>query len=214
MTFWSTQPYSKWLASIEGLWASQKYEQAHQMIIKRNLSDEEIVHLFYLSVVFSSSNSPAKYPILRPALPWSVVAQLYAKFESVLDPNIQVPFVPGRDIRSEQETVSLLNGVLLFAPLSMITKLLNRATPETLMKCNTLMHLPPDTMSVDLLEGFEHAGLNLEDFKLQFHPLMRIISPFRQSYDDLKERQAAEEQRERIMEQVGIGEKGERKAVM
>lgn len=159
MTFWSTQPYSKWLASIEELWASQKYEQAHQMIIKRNLSDEEIVHLFYLSVVFSSSNSPAKYPILRPALPWSVVAQLYAKFESVLDPNIQVPFVPGRDIRSEQETVSLLNGVLLFAPLSMITKLLNRATPETLMKCNSLMHMPPDTMSVDLLEGFEHAGL-------------------------------------------------------
>lgn len=43
---------------------------------------------------------------------------------------------------------------------------------------------------------------------------MRIISPFRQSYDQLKEKQMAEEQRERIMEQVGIGEKGERKAVM
>lgn len=159
MTFWTTQPYSKWLASIEELWASQKYKQAYQMIVQRNLSDQQIVHLFYLSVVFSSSNSPAKYPVLRPALPWSVVAQLYAKFEPVLDPNIQVPFVPSRDICSEQQTVSLLNGALLFAPLPMISKFLKRATPEILMKCNTLMHLPPDTMSVDLLEGFEQAGL-------------------------------------------------------
>ena len=214
MMFWKTQPYTDWFRTIEALWASQKYEQAHRMIAKRNLSDQEIVHLFYLSVVFSSSDSPAKYPNLRPALPWSVVKQLYAKFESVLDPNIQVPSVPGRDIRSEQKTVSLLNGVLPFTPLSMISKFLKRSTPETLMKCNTLMHIPPDKMTVELLEDFEHAGLNLEAFKLQFHPLIQTFAPFRQSYDQLKDKQAYEEQRERIMEQVGIGERSERKPVM
>lgn len=43
---------------------------------------------------------------------------------------------------------------------------------------------------------------------------MQTFAPFRQSYDQLKERQMAKEQRERIMEQVGIGEEGERKTVM
>lgn len=107
MMFWKTQSYTYWFRTIEALWASQKYEQAHRIIVKRNLSDQEIIHLFYLSVAFSSSNSPAKYPVLQPALPWGIVEQLYAQFDSVLDPNIQVPFVPDRDIRSEQQTVSL-----------------------------------------------------------------------------------------------------------
>lgn len=213
--FWKTAPYCQWLSTVEKLWASQKYAQAQRMIVRRTLSDYEKVHLFYLAVVFSCSNAPGKYPILRPVLPEVVVEQLYAEFGSVLDPNTQVPFVPQRRMHTtDTPMVSLLNGILLFAPSAMIAEFLKMSTSETLMGCNVLMHMPADKMTVELLDGFEQAGLDLDVFMLQFHPVVRGCSPFQNTHGNLRERQVAQEQRARLLDELDCSEGLERKRVI
>lgn len=213
--FWKTTPYCQWLSTVEKLWASQKYAQAQRMIVRRTLSDHEKVHLFYLSVVFSCSNAPAKYPILRPVLPEVIVEQLYAEFKSVLDPNTYVPFVPQRRMHTmDTPMVSLLNGILLFAPSAIIAEFLKMSTSETLMGCNVLMYMPTDKMTVELLDGFEQGGLDLEAFMLQFHPVVRGCSPFQNIYGNLRERQVAQEQKGRLLDELDCSEGLERKRVI
>lgn len=82
------------------------------------------------------------------------------------------------------------------------------------MGCNVLMYMPADKMTVELLNGFEQAGLDLEDFTLQFPPVVRGCSPFQNIYGNLRERLAAQQQKARLLDELDCSEKLERKRVI
>lgn len=193
--------YTDFMEALYVLWTSQKYEEAHQLTAAHSssFSDKEIVNLFYLAVVYSCPNSPAGCPNLRPALPENVVRDIFDTFEEILDPNVLVSRKPRKEI-SDMMTTPLLNAILLFAPLSMIERLAERATPETLMGCNELMYCGATLLTVDLLRCFEKAGLDFSQFMLQFHSVVLQVSPFIGVYEELRQQRQAEEQNKRMMD--------------